>query len=40
MLFYRTKTLLTVMDLARKNPQILRKKSQLYLWKILSFAVF
>jgi hypothetical protein len=40
MLFYRTKTFLTVMDLARKNPQILRKKSQLYLWNLLTVAVF
>ena len=38
--FYRTKTILTVMDLARKNPRILRKKSQLYLWNLLTVAVF
>jgi hypothetical protein len=28
------------MDLARKNPRILRKKSQLYLWNLLTVAVF
>ncbi|KDR19041.1 SID1 transmembrane family member 1-like [Zootermopsis nevadensis] len=37
---FRTKTFLTVMDLARKNPRILRKKSQLYLWNLLTVAVF
>ncbi|KAJ9594365.1 hypothetical protein L9F63_014207, partial [Diploptera punctata] len=37
---FRTKTILTVMDLARKNHQILRKKSQLYLWNLLTVAVF
>jgi len=38
--FYRTKTFLTLMDLARKDPRILRKKSQMYLWNLLTVAVF
>ncbi|XP_069691138.1 SID1 transmembrane family member 1-like isoform X2 [Periplaneta americana] len=37
---FRTKTVLTVYDLARKDPRILRKKSQLYLWNLLTVAVF
>jgi hypothetical protein len=28
------------MDLARKNSRILRKKSQMYLWNLLTVAVF
>jgi hypothetical protein len=37
---FRTKTFLTVMDMARKDPRILRKKSQMYLWNLLTVAVF
>lgn len=37
---FRTKTALTLMDLARKDSRILRKKSQLYLWNLLTVAVF
>ncbi|XP_066991155.2 SID1 transmembrane family member 1 [Anabrus simplex] len=37
---FRTKTMLFVCDLARKQPRILRKKSQLYLWNLLTVAVF
>ncbi|PNF38902.1 SID1 transmembrane family member 1 [Cryptotermes secundus] len=37
---FRTKTVLTLMDLARKDSRILRKKSQLYLWNLLTVAVF
>jgi hypothetical protein len=40
MLFYRTKSIVTLMDLARKDSRILRKKSQLYLWNLLTVAVF
>lgn len=29
-----------VCDLARKNPNILKQKSQLYLWNLLTVAVF
>jgi len=28
------------MDMARKDPRILRKKSQMYLWNLLTVAVF
>jgi hypothetical protein len=28
------------MDLARKNSRVLRKKSQMYLWILLTVAVF
>nr|CAD7571328.1 unnamed protein product [Timema californicum] len=35
-----TKQFLSVADLARKDPRILRKKSQLYLWNLLTVAVF
>ncbi|KAK7794274.1 hypothetical protein R5R35_013605 [Gryllus longicercus] len=37
---FRTKTFLYVSDLARKEPRILRKKSNLYLWNLLTVAVF
>ncbi|XP_063219057.1 SID1 transmembrane family member 1-like [Bacillus rossius redtenbacheri] len=37
---FRTKTVLTVADLARKHPRVLHKKSQLYLWNLLTVAVF
>ncbi|XP_046979593.1 SID1 transmembrane family member 1-like [Schistocerca americana] len=37
---FRTKTVLYVADLARKDPRILRQKSQLYLWNLLTVAVF
>ncbi|XP_037072022.1 SID1 transmembrane family member 1-like isoform X1 [Pollicipes pollicipes] len=36
----RTKTLLFVSDLARKNPRALAKKSQLYIWNLITIAVF
>nr|CAD7587558.1 unnamed protein product [Timema genevievae] len=35
-----TKQFLSVADLARKDPRVLRKKSQLYLWNLLTVAVF
>ncbi|XP_044738030.1 SID1 transmembrane family member 1-like [Chrysoperla carnea] len=37
---YRTKVKLSVADLARKNPKILTKKSNLYLWNVLTIAIF
>lgn len=37
---FRTKTCLYLCDLARKEPRILRKKSNLYLWNLLTVAVF
>lgn len=37
---FRTKTMLFVSDLARKSPKVLRKKSQLYQWNLLTIATF
>ena len=37
---FRTKTFLFVSDLARKSPGVLRKKSQLYQWNLLTIAIF
>jgi len=37
---FRTKTFLFVADLARKSPSVLRKKSQLYQWNLLTIAIF
>ena len=37
---FRTKTRLFVSDLARKSPKVLRKKSQLYQWNLLTIATF
>jgi len=37
---FRTKTFLFVSDLARKSPKVLRKKSQLYQWNLLTIAIF
>ena len=37
---FRTKTMLFVSDLARKSPKVLRKKSQLYQWNLLTIAIF
>lgn len=37
---FRTKTLLYVCDLARKNPSVLKRKSSLYLWNLLTVATF
>lgn len=37
---YRTKKVLSVADLARKNPKVLRRKANLYLWNSLIVAVF
>ncbi|XP_017792434.1 PREDICTED: SID1 transmembrane family member 1-like [Habropoda laboriosa] len=36
----RTKLILSVCDLARKNPEILRHKSQLYLLYLITVAIF
>lgn len=36
----RTKRTLYVCDLARKNPKILRKKSLMYFWNLLTVATF
>lgn len=38
--FYRSKSTLCLNDLARKDPRILTKKSYLYLWHVLTVAVF
>lgn len=38
--FYRNKGVLFVSDLARKPPRILQKKSYLYLWHVITVAVF
>ncbi|XP_043197409.1 SID1 transmembrane family member 1-like isoform X1 [Amphibalanus amphitrite] len=37
---FRTKTFLFVSDLARKNPRVLAKKSQLYIYNLITIAVF
>lgn len=37
---FRTKTFLYVSDLARKNTQVLKKKSELYIWGLVTVAVF
>lgn len=37
---FRTKSWLYVCHLAKKNPSVLKKKSQLYLWNLLTVAVF
>lgn len=37
---FRTKTFLYVSDLARKDMRILTKKSQLYIWGLLTIGVF
>lgn len=39
-LFFRTSRGLCVSALARKNPRILAKKSQLYLWTLFTVAIF
>lgn len=36
----RTKSVVFVHDLARKDPRILKKKSYLYLWHVMTVAVF
>lgn len=35
-----SKKILYVCDLARKNPKILRKKSLMYFWNLLTVATF
>ncbi|CAG7721990.1 unnamed protein product [Allacma fusca] len=37
---YRTNAYLCVAALARKNPRVLGKKAQLYLWTLLTVAIF
>ncbi|KAK7086421.1 SID1 transmembrane member 1-like, partial [Halocaridina rubra] len=37
---YRTKAFLYVSDLARKDMRVLKKKSQLYIWGLLTVGVF
>lgn len=37
---YRTRRVLAVSDLARKDPKILRHKSRLYLYYLITIAVF
>ncbi len=37
---FRTKTFVYVADLARKSPQVLSKKSNLYHWNLATMAIF
>ena len=37
---FRTKTSITVSDLARKSPRVLARKSNLYHWNLATIAVF
>jgi hypothetical protein len=37
---YRTSAVLCVAALSKKNPRVLAKKSQLYLWTLLTVAIF
>jgi flagellar biosynthesis protein FliR len=40
LIFFRTKACLNVSDLSKKDHRILKAKSRLYLWNLITVAVF